>query len=322
MESPINRSRRQVIAGAVAALTAMSTAPLSRAADAPAAGGASTDQPFKLCLNTSTISGQNLGIAAEVDLAAKVGYHAIEPWTRELDDFRKKHGSLTDLRKRIDDAGLKVADAIGFAQWIVDDDSARAKGLEQAKHDMGMVAEIGGAHIAAPAAGENERSDLSLAKVAERYHDLLELGQKMGITPVLELWGHSRILSKLGQVAYVATEAKHENACLLLDIYHLYKGGNDFDSLSLLSGKRMPVLHTNDYPDKPERAKINDSFRVYPGDGIAPLSKIFKILQTISFDGYLSVELFNRSYWKQNPEKVAQAAIDKTRAAIKAAMSA
>jgi len=42
----------------------------------------------------------------------------------------------------------------------------------------------------------------------------------------------------------------------------------------------------------------------------------------IGFDGYLSVELFNRTYWKQSPEKVAQAAIDKTRAAIKASLSA
>ena len=320
MASEKKHSRRQIIAGTAAAITAMSTKPLLHAADLPAA--ASADQPFKLCLNTSTISGQNIGIAAEVDLAAKVGFQAIEPWTRELDDFRKKHGSLKDLRKRIDDAGIKVADAIGFAQWIVDDDKVRAKGLEQAKHDMEMVAEIGGTHIAAPPAGATDRTDMALNVIAERYHALLELGKKTGVTPVLELWGGSKTLSKLSEVAYVAIEAQHEDACLLLDIYHLYKGGNDFDSLALLDGKRMPAIHTNDYPDKPERAKINDSARVYPGDGIAPLTKIFKTLQAIGFDGYLSVELFNRTYWKQSPEKVAQAAIDKTRAAIKASMSA
>lgn len=298
----------------------MSTTPLIHAAEPVAAG--TSEQPFKLCLNTSTISGQNIGIAAEVDLAAKVGFQGIEPWTRELDDFRKKHGSLKDLRKRIDDAGLKVVDAIGFAQWIVDDEVARNKALEQAKHDMEMVAEIGGTHIAAPPAGATDRTDLPLAVIAERYHALLDLGRKTGVTPVLELWGGSKTLSKLSEVTYVAIESQHEDACLLLDIYHLYKGGNDFDSLALLNGKRLPAIHTNDYPDKPERAKITDAARVYPGDGIAPFPKILKILRSIGFDGYLSVELFNRSYWKQSPEKVAQAAIDKTRAAIKSSIGA
>ena len=34
--------------------------------------------------------------------------------------------------------------AIGFAQWLVEDDKARAKGLEQAKRDMDLVRQIGG----------------------------------------------------------------------------------------------------------------------------------------------------------------------------------
>ena len=43
--------------------------------------------PFVYCLNTSTIRGQNLGIAQEVEIAARAGYGAIEPWINELDKF-------------------------------------------------------------------------------------------------------------------------------------------------------------------------------------------------------------------------------------------
>src|SRR5579864_2848872 len=95
------QSRRQVIKGATAALAVATAGPLvrpTRGAEPPAS---TADGPFKYCLNTSTISGQNLGIAAEVDLAAKVGFQAIEPWIRELDAYQKKGGSLKDLRKRI-----------------------------------------------------------------------------------------------------------------------------------------------------------------------------------------------------------------------------
>ena len=312
-----NPSRRQVIVSATAA-AAGGIAPLSRAV---AQGTASAPaDPFGYCLNTSTISGQNLPIDKEIDLAADVGFGAIEPWTREIEAYLKKGGTLPDLRKRLDDRGLKVPDVIGFAPWIIDDDEKRKAGLEQARHDMDMAAQIGAAHLAAPPVGAQNVQGPALPAIAERYHALLELGDKMGVTPVLELWGFSKTLSKIGEVAYVAAEARHPKACILLDVYHLYKGGNDFDGLKVLNGRALPLIHTNDYPADPPREAISDAFRVYPGDGVAPLDQILRTLRDIGFTGYLSVELFNRGYWKESPLKVAKAAIEKTRAAVKKAM--
>jgi len=320
----LKRSRRQVIASAATALAAATAGPLargqsesSRAVEPP---GASAVEPFGYCLNTSTISGQNIGIAAEVDLAAKVGFGAIEPWIREIEQYQRQGKSLKDLRQRIEDHGLKVPSAIGFAQWIVDNETQRNKAMEQAKHDMDLVAQLGGTHIAAPPAGATDKPGPELRVIAERYRALVELGKKMGVIPMLELWGFSKNLSRIGEVAYVAIESGHPDACILLDIYHIYKGGSDFDTLGLLSGRGLPVIHTNDYPAKPPRQTINDAARVYPGDGIAPLDQIFRTLRSINFRGYLSVELFNRTYWKQSPPKVAQAAIDKTREAVRKAM--
>ncbi|MEZ6108646.1 MAG: hypothetical protein R3B96_21830 [Pirellulaceae bacterium] len=54
-------------------------------------------------------------------LAAKAGYDGIEPWIREIEVYQQEGGSLADLRKRLDDHGLRVESAIGFPQWIVDD---------------------------------------------------------------------------------------------------------------------------------------------------------------------------------------------------------
>ena len=309
------QSRRELLIGGAAAFAA-ATLPEKIVK----AQSSRPNEPFGYCLNTSTISGQNLGIAKEVEIAAKCGYRAIEPWIREIEEYQKKGGSLRDLRKQIQDAGLIVASAIGFAQWIVDDDAKRNSALEQAKREMEMVAELGGKHMAAPPAGAQDRPGPPLPVIAERYHALLEVGQRAGVTPMLELWGFSKTLSRIGEIAYVAAEAGHPSACILLDIYHIYKGGSSFDGLRLLNGAALPVLHTNDYPAKPPRAQITDAHRVYPGDGVAPLDQIFRTLRDIRFTGWLSVELFNRTYWKQNPEKVAQASIDKTRAAVRRAL--
>jgi sugar phosphate isomerase/epimerase len=266
---------------------------------------------FHYCFNTSTIRGQKLSLIEEIDIAAKAGYQAIEPWINEIEAYVKQGGSLPDLKKRISDLGLSVASAIGFAEWIVDDDARRAKGLEHARRDMELVQQIGGTRIAAPAAGATEVVTNDYLKVAERYRALLALGDHMGVVPMVEVWGFSKTLTRLGQAAMVAIESGHPDACVLPDIYHLYKGGSDFSGLKLMNGASMHVFHVNDYPATPPRAAIKDADRVYPGDGIAPVADVLQTLRDINFNGYLSIELFNPTYWQQDPHEVAKTAITK-----------
>ena len=271
---------------------------------------------WKYCLNTSTIRGQKLSVPDQIDLAAKAGYDAIEPWLGDLHKHVETGGSLADLKKRLADHGLAVASAIGFAEWIVDDDAKRADGLEVARKDMGVIAALGGTHIAAPPAGATRQSNLDLHKAAERYRALLEIGVKEGVIPELELWGFSTTLSKLSEVMTVAIEARHEQACILLDVYHLYKGGSDFTGLRLLNGASLPCVHVNDYPATPPRVEIKDADRIMPGDGVAPLPAIFRDLAAIGFRGALSLELFNANYWKEDPHGVARIGLMKMKDAV------
>jgi 2-keto-myo-inositol isomerase len=278
-------------------------------------------EPFGYCLNTATIQGQNLPLLDEIKLAAKVGYGAIEPWVRELQKHRDSGKPLSDIRKCLSDNGLKMPSAIGFAEWIVDDETHRAAGMKQLAADMAMVAEAGGNCIAAPPSGlQGSTKAPDLATVAERFHAVIELGKQFGITPELELWGFAPVLSNLGDVAYVAAQCGSRDAKILLDVFHLYRGGSNIDGIAILSGSALGVLHVNDYPTKP-RLQIKDSMRVYPGDGQAPLGDLFHILKQIGYRGYLSVELFNRDYWRQSPQKVAQIALEKTRATVNKAFS-
>jgi 2-keto-myo-inositol isomerase len=312
-------SRRQWLAGATVivgtSLNAGAVTPKPAEADERAKG-----EPFGYCLNTSTIEGQKLSIVEKIEIASKAGYQAIEPWIRELDQHVKDGGNLNDLGKRIKDSGLTAPSAIGFAEWLVDDEIRRKKGLEEAKRDMDMVHQIGGKRLAAPPAGAAQQTDLNLGKAAERYRALLDLGEQIGIVAELELWGFSKALSRLGEVAFVAIESAHPKACILLDIYHLYKGGSDFHGLRFLSGSVLPVIHFNDYPATPPRASISDAQRVYPGDGVAPLKDIVRDLRAIGFRGFLSLELFNRDYWKQDPLQVARTGLEKMKAAVKSSI--
>ncbi len=314
-------SRRGFLAASTATLALSGAARAQEAKPAvPVAG------PFRFCLNTSTIrecqyQGKKVDILAGVEVASKAGYTGIEPWIGELDRFTKEGGSLKDLRKRIADAGLTVESAIGFAAFLHENDDERKKGLEEAKRCMGLVHAIGGERLAAPPVGVTDKTGLDPFKLAERYHALCELGRAEGILPQLELWGFSKTLSRLGEVAFVGIEAAHPQACFLLDIYHIYKGGSDFEGLAMFAGGRMHNFHVNDYPAEPPRATISDAHRVYPGDGVAPLDKIFRTLRDAGYRGVFSLELFNRDYWKQDAFEVAKTGLEKTKAAVARALS-
>ncbi|HEX2973953.1 MAG TPA: sugar phosphate isomerase/epimerase family protein [Tepidisphaeraceae bacterium] len=271
---------------------------------------------FKYCLNTSTIMGQKLSLVQQIEVVAKAGYDAIEPWIRDIETYAKEGNSLPDLKKRIADLGLTVENAIGFAAWVVDNDSQRQKGLEQSKRDMDLVSQIGGKRVAAPPIGATDQPNLNLLAAAERYRALAEIGQQFGILPQIEIWGHSKCLSKLGEAALVATESGFPQGCILADVYHMYKGNSRYSGLRLLSSTALQTIHLNDYPADPPRATITDGHRVYPGDGVAPLSSILKDLRAVNPHCILSLELFNRDYWKLDPLVVAKTGLEKMQSAV------
>jgi 2-keto-myo-inositol isomerase len=272
---------------------------------------------FTYCLNTSTLQGQKLDLVELIEITAKAGYQAIEPWAGELDRYVKDGGSLKDLASRLKDRGLRVEDVIAFFEWAVDDETRRKKGMEEAKRVMDLARQIGAKRIAAPPAGATDQADLDLFKVAERYRQLLELGDKMDIVPQVEFWGFSRPLSRLSEASLVAVESGHPKACVLADVYHLYKGGSSPEGLRLLSANALQVVHCNDYPADPPRNAITDAARIYPGDGVAPLKKIVRTLQEIGFKGVLSLELFNREYWKQDAKEVAKTGLEKMKKVVR-----
>lgn len=275
---------------------------------------------FPISLNTSTLRGHKLPIARVVEIAAEAGYQGIEPWVDELDRHVAEGGRLEDLNKRIKDRGLKVTGAIAFFEWMVDDDTRRARGFEEATRRMEQLSQIGATHMAAPPAGDVKGVDL--LKAAERYRALLEMAEPFGVIPAVEIWGASPAIHRLGQAVLIAIEAHHPKACILPDVFHLYRGGSELADVRHLNPRLLAGFHLNDYPADPPRESLADKHRVHPGDGIAPLKQLFRDLRGIGYTGSLSIELFNPDYYQQDPSIVARTSLQKTREVIRQAIGA
>jgi sugar phosphate isomerase/epimerase len=315
-------SRREVLGSVVGSFGAVAAGALPAVASVsqPKARQRPADEPFLYCLNTSTIRGNQLGIVREVEAIGKAGFDAIEPWITEVDTYTKGGGTLKDLGHRISDAGLTVANAIAFNAFLNDDPAQRAAGMEALKTDMDKVAQIGGTRIAVPP-GRGPGPAVSLDNAARYYREALELGGKMGVQPLCELWGTHPVLGPLRNGIYVTVAAGRPDASLLLDVFHIYKSGTPFTSLRQINGGALHVIHINDYPQAADPSTLNDSHRVYPGDGVAPFPEILRDMRDNGFRGYFSLELFNREYWAKPAEENLKTGLEKVRAVVKRALA-
>jgi len=297
--------RRTALKGLSA--VALSTALLPACATATAAKTLkSKNKEFSYCLNTSTIMGQKVGLEREIEITAEAGYDGIEIWIPTLSTFIEEGGNLSDLNKKIIDLGIKVENAIGFAQWIINDSTKRSEALEQAKKEMDLLAQLGCKRLAAPPAGAQKDMTINLDDAAKRFAALIGVGNQTGVNPQLEVWGFSENLTRLSEVLYIAAECGQPNTRILPDVYHLFKGGSDFDGLKLINGKAIEIFHMNDYPGTLSRAEIGDKDRIYPGLGVAPIIQVLQDLKYAGGSTVLSLELFNRDYWAQDPLEVAK----------------
>jgi sugar phosphate isomerase/epimerase len=266
----------------------------------------------ELSLNMSTIMGQKLGFIRELEVCAQAGFRSCEIWMPTLEAYLKSGGTISDARKRLSDLGLRIQNAIGFAQWIVDDATVRLAGVEQLKREMDLLAQLGCMRTAAPPMGATKEAGLDLHQAAERYRVILELGVKMGVTPQLEMWGHSKNLNRVADILFVAAEAGHPSARLLLDVFHIYKGGSSVDCLHTVGQDAVEVFHVNDYMTSLAPDQITDADRIYVGDGEAPIKKILDLLKP----EVISLELFNKELYKQDALLVARNGYQKMKALI------
>jgi len=266
---------------------------------------------FTFCLNTSTI--RPAGLMDKIRIAGQVGYDAIELWSDDLTQYEAENGSLDGVVKALEDNGLKVATLIALHGWMDSEGEAYEKSLEEAHRKMRQAAVVGSPYIIA----SPPRSQVDLDLGAQRYRRLLEIGREYGVKPAMEFLGFVAGVNQIKDAWYIVTEADDADGTIILDVFHMYRGGSVLDDLKKIPGDRIAIFHFNDAPESPPREQQTDADRVYPGDGIAPLGDMLKILKESGYRGMVSLELFNPRYWEQDPKEVARVGLEKMKAVLR-----
>lgn len=298
-------NRRELLKISGAATLAAVLPSFTRAANAAPQG------PFRFCLNTSTISGQKPGLVQYINIASQAGYDGLELWMNDIKDYLKQGNTVQSLKSLLFTKRIAVDNVISFTSWLVNDNTKRKAALAELEEEMKILSAIGCDRVAAPPAGVEKGEMPDWKTAGERYRTILELGREHKVIPLLEFWGASGTLYNLSQALAIAAAANDADARILPDIYHMFRGGSGFEGLKLVNGRVIDIIHFNDYPSSKPVQEQTDADRVYPGDGVAPIKQILTDLKAMGGTKSLSLELFNRTYWKQDAVEVAKTGLAK-----------
>ena len=257
------------------------------------------------CLNSSTI--RPAALMEKIRIAGQVGYRAIELWNDDLQAYQEQGGSLGDVREALEDYGLAVPTVIALHGWLGSEGEAHAQALEEAKRRMEQAVAVGAEFIVP--SPPMDSCDLSCGGVD--YRELLELGRAMGVRPAMEYLGFVQSVYTIEQAWQIVEDADHPDSSLIMDPFHILRGGGSIESIALVPADKVAIWHWNDAPSDKPFAEQTDADRVMPGDGIGPLQRIEELALAQGYEGFVSLELFNPALWEEDPEEVARIGLDK-----------
>lgn len=259
-------------------------------------------------LNTSTIRPASL--MEKIRIAGQTGYQGIELWNDDLTAHQEQGGSLAEVRQALADYGLAVPTVIALHGWLGAAGAAREQALEEVRRRMAQAAEVGAEFIVA----SPPRDPCDLRRGGADYRELLEMGRELGVRPAMEYLGFVQSVHTIDQAWQIAEDADHPDASLIMDPFHIVRGGGPIASIANVPGDKVAVWHWNDAPGSKPFAEQSDADRVMPGDGAAPLREIERLAREQGYAGFVSLELFNPGLWEQDPAEVARIGLEKMRA--------
>jgi len=262
---------------------------------------------FTYCLNTATIMPQPL--LRKIELTAQAGYAGVELWVNDIYQFIGRGGEVSDIEKAIADNGLIVPCMIACRQWAEMVGREYELALDEARRRMELATRLGSPYFVATP----PREPCDPAQITAHYKDLLDIGREIGIKPTFEYIGFFKSVPDLALAHKIAADTGDPDATVILDSFHTWNSGGTLDDLRAIPVEMISHYHIDDAaPDKPKGSQT-DPDRVMIGEGPIDLKAEMDVLKEKGYAGTISLELFNKSYWQQDPLELITRGLEKMR---------
>jgi sugar phosphate isomerase/epimerase len=274
--------------------------------------------PDDLVLCSGTLA-RDISFCDRLDAAVAGGFRGISLWGRDYQRARADGWSDADVRALLDERGREVAELDPAWWWLpgaadvhISDDADTMHVFRYGEAEMFAIADAVGARSLNATDVFGGPWDVDQAAAA--FAALCDRAAEHGLLVHLEGLPWSQI-PDVASAWEIVRRAGRVNGGIVVDAWHFFRAGGDFDALRKVPGDRVLGIQLDDGPAAPEdnlvHATLHD--RLLPGEGTFDLVALVAALRAIGAVAPIGVEVFSDTLHARGALAAACAAGDATR---------
>lgn len=248
-----------------------------------------------------TISPHSLPDRAQA--AAQAGYGGFGFGYQDIGHLLATLGAA-EVNAILDHNGLAIREVEVLTDWFASGERREASD-DQRREMLKAAAAIGARHI--KVAGDLTQPYVSLDATIEAFAILCDEAAEVGTAVTIELFPPSSIAT-LETGRAIVEGAGRSNGGLLLDIWHMVRGGITMEAIATLPHGIVNHVELDDGPLSQQgefmEETIND--RLPPGAGVFPIADFLDALDRCGYDGPFGVEILSGAFRAMTPVEAAR----------------
>ena len=141
----------------------------------------------------------------------------------------------------------------------------------------------------------------------EMFAELCDVADAFEIKLALEFVGWAETIKDIRTAWRIVEKAGRKNGGILYDTLHHYFGGSSLRDLEELPSQYIYTVHIADAVDMDlPGIDIGRKHRLFPGQGVIPISEILSILNEKGYSSSIALEIFNDEFLKRPAIDVAR----------------
>lgn len=252
-------------------------------------------------------------LEARAKAASKAGYTGMGLVHADLQANKEKLG-LSGMKQVLSDNGIKHVEVEFLSDWFIDQSDPRRQASDHARREMFEAAAVLGARNfkISPALFEETPPDVPLLR--DEFSKLCEEGRRVGTNVVMEMMPFTNVKT-IDTAMDIIAGANEPNGGLLLDIWHLVRGGMDYSEIAKIPARFLKAIELDDANEKIVGTLFEDTrfSRRLCGEGSFDLPAFLNAVIAAGFDApYYGVEIISKSYRIQSLDIMARMSYDST----------
>jgi sugar phosphate isomerase/epimerase len=266
---------------------------------------------FTVAGNVAPLAGNTVSphpLEERAQAAAQAGYVGIGLANDDLDELIAKHG-YAEIKSIITDAGLAYLEFEVLLDWFADGERRIASDIERNKL-LNAAEKLGTYQI--KIGGDITGTSWPLERMNESFVELSRQAGDAGTRVSIEIFPDSNIRDLPTAIA-IAQGADPRHGGLLLDIWHLTRGGIPYADIATIPPEYIKHIELNDAGPQ-EGSIMEDTLlrRRLPGEGDFDVPAFLRAVADTGYNGLYGVEILSDEQRAMFPAEAAQRSFDAT----------